>query len=524
MLSERLRSLQAVDLRAISLRHMKISWILFYAIIGLLIFISQLHSASAHGFGDRADLPVPPYLYWFGGGAAVVASFVVISLFVGRSNVNNDYKTYNILKHSRIKKLSESNIFLTLVRLPPVGLLFLVILAGLFGTRFPDLNFAPTFVWVIWWVGFGFLHVLVGNIWAVVNPWKSIFGWARLDKREGIFEYPRRLGVWPAFLLFFTFVWIELVFPGAADPRSLALLTIGYSAVVLSGMYLFGKSMWLRYGEPFSVFFGFLSMFAPTEIRVKNGMTCEECVIGCKAEDGWCINCYDCADEESSSKREINVRPFAVGLLRGEMRFDQASFVILMLSSVSFDGLINTLTWYDFLGIDPFGGGGRLAILQFNTIGLIGTFGLFVGIYYSFIYLAKRVSGFDRSANYLALLFIVSLLPIAMVYQFAHYSTFLFINGQQIINLISDPFGYQWDLFGTRNYTGIKSLDFLAVWNYQVLVIVLGHIAAVYTAHRISLRVFDSHKRAIKSQYPIMLLMVTYTVVGLWLLSIPSIG
>ena len=492
------------------------------ALVFLLIF--QFEYASAHGFGAKADLPIPAYLYWFGGGAAVVVSFIVISLFVGRSsNVDDNYRRYNILKHSWIRKLSKNKLVLYLIKIPPVGLLFLSVATGLFGSQFPDLNFTPTFVWVIWWVGFSVLHVLVGNIWALVNPWKTLFEIVGLGRWNGIFEYPKRLGTWPAFALFFLFVWIELIFPASANPQSLAMVILGYSIIALLGMYLFGKNIWLRYGEPFSVFFRFLSMMAPTEVRVKDMTLCEACKLDCSRNEGLCINCYECAAK--ASEIELNLRPFAIGLLQERrISFDQAAFTILMLSSVSFDGLIRTLAWYNFIGLDPFAGSERLTVLQINTLGLFGVFLFFVGIYYAFVYLVKLFSGYKGSPTVLALTFVLSLLPIAMVYQFAHYSTYLLINGQQIIILLSDPFGYGWDIFGTKSYTVFRSLDFLAVWNYQVLLIVMGHMLAVYIAHKIVLRVLGNHKTVIKSQYPIVILMVIYTVVGLWLLSTPSLG
>ncbi|MBM3897414.1 MAG: hypothetical protein FJ358_02665 [Thaumarchaeota archaeon] len=489
-----------------------------------LLSILQFQHAYAHGFGAIADLPVPAYLYWFGGGAAVVVSFIVISLFVGKSdNANGDYRRYNILKHARVRGLSKNKVILNLIKLSAVCLLFLSIATGLFGSQFPELNFTPTFIWVIWWVGFSFLHVIVGNVWSLVNPWKAIFEIFGLGGWDGLFKYPKRLGSWPAFALFFLFVWIELIYPAGANPRSLALVILGYSVVTLVGMYLFGKNVWLKHGEAFSAFFGFLSMIAPIEVRVKDTAICKVCEFDCYRDGGPCINCYACAGK--ASEPELNLRPFAMGLLQqGRISFDRATFIILMLSSVSFDGLIQTFAWYNFIGLDPFSEGGRLAALQINTVGLIGAFLFFVAIYYTFVYMAKLFSGYKGSPQGLALTLILSLLPIAMVYQFAHYSTYLLINGQQIIALVSDPFGYEWDIFGTRDYAIFRSLDYLTVWNYQVSLIVLGHILAVYAAHKIALKVLRSHKTAIRSQYPMMVLMVIYTVVGLWLLSTPSVG
>ena len=118
---------------------------------------------------------------------------------------------------------------------------------------------------------------------------------------------------------------------------------------------------------------------------------------------------------------------------------------------------------------------------------------------------------------------IPSLLPISIVYHLAHYSAYFFLNGQLIIKLISDPFGFGWDIFGTSSYEFVRTIDFLLLWNYQLVVIVIGHIISIYIAHRLATSIFKDNKKVIISQFPMLLLMVGYTVLGLWLLSSPSI-
>ena len=54
--------------------------------------------------------------------------------------------------------------------------LILLVAAGLFGNPATFKNITPVAVWVIWWVGFGFLTAFIGNIWPLINPWSSIFG------------------------------------------------------------------------------------------------------------------------------------------------------------------------------------------------------------------------------------------------------------------------------------------------------------------------------------------------------------
>ena len=224
-----------------------------------------------------------------------------------------------------------------------------------------------------------------------------------------------------------------------------------------------------------------------------------------------------------TSDGKILLRPIASGLLDARYRFDQLCFLILILSVVSFDGLISTLFWYDVIGIDAFGGSGRYDVIYVNTAGIMVSFLAFFSIFYSFVAISRAITKTDITTLDLAQKFVPALLPISIVYHLAHYSAYFFLNGQLIIKLISDPFGFGWDIFGTSSYEIVRTIDFIFLWNYQVAVIVIGHILSVYIAHRISLRVFKDGKKSIMSQAPILLLMVGYTILGLWLLSTSSV-
>jgi hypothetical protein len=59
------------------------------------------------------------------------------------------------------------------------------------------------------------------------------------------------------------------------------------------------------------------------------------------------------------------------------------------------------------------------------------------------------------------------------------------------------------------------------VWYAQVVLIVLGHIVAVYLAHLRAGERFRTAQRALLSQYPMLLLMVLYTMTSLWILAQP---
>ena len=165
---------------------------------------------------------------------------------------------------------------------------------------------------------------------------------------------------------------------------------------------------------------------------------------------------------------------------------------------------------------------GVLSYQIIDIIGLLITPIVFLILYFLAIRTMKQLVKNKYTVIQLSVFFIYSLLPIALVYNVAHYFTLLFIQGQEIIRLISDPFGWGWNLIGTAGFSanaGIISAS--SVWHTQVFVILLGHVVSVIIAHVIALRLFSDHRAAIRSQTPMLLLMVAYTVIGLWILSQP---
>ncbi len=144
----------------------------------LLLIAATVGRAEAHGFGQRYTLPVPLWLYLYGSATVVILSFVLVGFFVGEERVTGRYRRYDLLRVRWLRTMLTHRALLLVLRALGVGLFALVVLSGILGEQVPSLNFAPTFVWVIWWVGLGIFTALVGNLWALVNPWKTIFDWA----------------------------------------------------------------------------------------------------------------------------------------------------------------------------------------------------------------------------------------------------------------------------------------------------------------------------------------------------------
>ena len=561
--------------------------------LALLILLGLFPAAVyAHGFGERYDLPLPLGYFAVGGGLAVVLSFAVIGFFVGAA-ADGGYPRLNLFRGRPLRILLTGPVY-GLLRTAALFLFLLVIATGLFGTQRPVNNLTPTFVWIIWWVGMGFAVALLGNLWQVVNPWKTIYDLAETIYRrfkpqgelDGGRNYPESWGVWPAVILFFAFAWIENALPDAAAPALLAGLIIAYSLLTLGGMYLFGPQQWLRQGEVFSVIYGILTRFAITEVRSIDPDLCRECNApqcrvkaagrdmpvnggefilqqvqdergggpaiqdergdGPPAQDvpqqvrdergdgpdgGGCVDCYECF--ELAEARELSLRPPAIGLNRpghgrGLIVPGMTALTLLLLATVTFDGFSDTPEWAAVLGFflertpaltSPYFNGLVIA----NTLGLLAFPLLFAILYRGVAGLMRRAAGNSGpEAGALMAAFVFSLVPIALAYHFAHYLGFLLIQGQLIIPLASDPFGYGWDLFGGAGYgVNIAITNARFIWFFALTVIVAGHIIAVYLAHLRAGEIYRTRRAALKSQIPMLALMVFYTVASLWIISRP---
>jgi len=421
--------------------------------------------AVAHAFGERYDLPLPLPLWLAAAGLAVALSFLVFALALRRG-----------AGYPQVFLLRVPPLVVGALRAISVFVFVLVIAAGLFGTQDPFRNLAPAFVWIAWWIGLTYLTALVGDLWSVLNPWKALYP-AGLGLRR---QLPAAVGVWPAVALLLAFAWIEIVWEGNAVPANIAWLALGYSLLTWVGMFVFGREAWLKSGEVFTVYFGFLARLAPIEVRMNN---------------------------------EWSLRPPAAGLLDPRpVSTSEAFFVIVMLSIVTFDGLRETPLW-------------AVSDARWTaaaTAGLLAMPWGFALVILGVCALMGRLT--VTSANELARVFVPTLLPIALAYHVAHYLSYLLVAGQVVIPLASDPFGRGWNLFGSAHYqiaVGIVGARF--AWYTSVVVIVAGHVLAMYVAHRLALERFRDRPSARRSQYPLAALMVGYTMLSLWILAQPIV-
>jgi hypothetical protein len=451
----------------------------------------------AHGIGGVKDLPVPGWLFLFGGTVVLVLSFAALGILWTSPRLEDDGG--RALPRAA-QRLLLSRALRVLLGAVSTGLLTLVWGAAAFGSELPNENLAPTFVYVVFWLGVVPLVVLLGDVWSVLDPWRAVadaVAWAsgRLGvHEEPPFAYPAWLGRWPAALLLLSFVALELVYVEPANPRVLAVAIALYSAITWAGMAAFGRRDWREHGDGFAVYFGLLSRLSVFAVQDREG------------------------------RRQIVVRrPFS-GLTATERRPGTVAFVAVMLGSVAFDGFSRSTWWQDRLfdlraplvESDP-----ELADLLgmvFGLVGLAAAILLVALAYHVAVAGAQAVAG--RAVSFEGV-FVGSLIPIALVYAISHYFTLLLYQGQYAIQLLGDPLGRGWDVLGLAGFA--PKVGFLGpntVWYIQVAVLVAGHVIGLVVAHDRALALVPSAATAARTQYAMLALMVLYTVSGMWLLSL----
>ena len=444
----------------------------------------------AHGIVGREDLPIPKEFFIWGATAALVASFVGLAL-LWRSPRLEDAPERRLVQVPRALEV--------LPGLVGVALFGAVVWAGLAGAQSTTANLAPIFIYVLFWVGVPVVSVIFGDVFRPLNPWRAIgraAGW--VGKRVGgdrlpePLPYPERLARWPAVAGLAAFAWVELALDRGAseDPSTLAVLALLYAAAQLVGMALWGVEPWTRNGDGFAVWFRLVGSISPLHW-----------------EDG-----------------RIALRRPLAGVARVRPIAGTVALLAVAIGSTTFDGLSENSFWTDIAldiqnALGDVGLGASRGLEVAYTLGLLAVVALVALLYYLGV-LGMRTVERGLGARDLARRFAHSLVPIAFAYLLAHYFSLLAYQGQAAAYLASDPLGKGWDLFGTAaspiNYTFLSAN---AIWYVQVGALVAGHVAGLVLAHDRALIAFRDVRAASSSQYWMLAVMISFTTIGLLLLS-----
>ncbi len=494
-------------------------------------FVATLAAASsfarpawAHAFAQRYHLPAPFWLYLSGVVAAVVVSFAALAVFYWRRpgyrrRPGGRARPRVAVSGTAFARLPTHPYLLTTVRVLSVGAFVLVVAVGFFGEQNAFRNPASVFVWQLWWTGMVLVSAFLGNLWALINPWKIIFSWAEAlhhRARPGGEPRPRRrypahLGAWPAVVLFLVFAWVALVWQGTATPAALASAVALYSLATWLGMAFFGKHRWLRRGEVFAVVFTLLARFAPTQARPNGPQSGQG--------PGW------------------SLRLPASGLLDGRpLHPSLMALVLLVLAAAVFEGLGDTPVWSGIMdrviagpalwplwsALERLGLGIFAAV---KTVAWVLFAPLFVAAYLTVSAGVARAGGGRLSTGGVACRLALTLVPVILAYHLAHELVDLPVAARALVALAADPFGLGWRPFGASAAQGkAGTVDAALAWSVTVAAVAAGHALAVCLALAAASRAFGDPRVALRSQYPMMVFVSAHAALSLWILSRPIVG
>ncbi|CAA9343348.1 MAG: FIG00821438: hypothetical protein [uncultured Nocardioidaceae bacterium] len=431
-----------------------------------------------HGIGGSQDLPISLPFALAGGAAALAVSFIV--LVMAWRTPRFDAANQGRPLPRAVVAAVDGGWLSQLLR--AFGLVFTAYV-GWAAFAGPDTLANPTFgvVYVLLWVGIVPASLLLGPVFRAVSPVRTVH---RLLSRvtggrpeDSILRLPSWVGLWPAALGLLAFTWLELVFPEANYLSSVRLWFAGYAVVLLVGAAVFGDR-WFAAADPFEVLstlVGHLSPFGRTS-------------------DGTLVI--------RSPLRNLDGIEPQPGLVAA---------VSVLVGSTAFDSFSDSLAWVRYTQASTLPG------VPLDTAGLV-SFSVLVGVLFAAATMATAPPP-HLPRRQLPGHFAHSLVPIVVGYLTAHYLTYLVEVGQQTLVRLSDPMVNGSNLLGTADLQPSYwlSLHPTLLASLKVGAIVGGHVLGVIAAHDRAMQLLPRRSQ-LTGQLPLLVVMVGYTVSGLYLL------
>jgi len=442
----------------------------------------------AHGLGGSSDLPVPYAYSVIGAAWALTFTFALVA-FAWRRPRFDPLKPGHPLP-AAVTALVDSRLIRSVVAIAALLFAVWVVLAGLCGPQ-TQANALLGVFYVLLWVGLVVVSLLFGPVWRVISPVRTIYLLLQRITPQSLarprLSYPESWGYRPAAAGLFAFVWMELASPNPASLRWVTSWLLIYVVVLLVGAWLCGQH-WFARVDPFGVYSMAVSRLSPFR---RNPQT-RQIAIG---------NPFD-------HLPSLPIRPGVVAILA------------VLLGSTAFDSFSSSVTWRNFadglaksIHVVPL----AVSLSALRTLGLL----VFVAVVATTFSLAARATGgIDREQRReLPGQLAHSLIPIVVGYIFAHYLSYLVERGQQAVFALADPFGRGWNLLGLAHLhvAYVLSMHPTVLAVIKVSCVVTGHIVAVIAAHDKALRLLPTGHQ-LTGQLTMMLVMVSYTFTGLYLL------
>lgn len=419
---------------------------------------------------------------------------------------------------------------------PNLIVFYIIILAGFIGTPVGNKNLAIVFIWILWW--FLLIAIMVpfaSRIWCTMCP-LPFFGelaqrWTLIKVKSGKtgplrnklyglnLKWPKLLkNIWLqniGFLVLCTFSAILVTRPIVT---AIALGSLIIFSLVLALIYRL--RVFCSYVCPVSGFLSLYSMTSTLELRSKDEAVCKQCkdkscirgndkaygcpwfeYIGKMERNNYCGLCMECIKACSNDNIALNLRPFATETkIKG---FDESwkGFIMLALAmaySVILLGSNGTIKdWANVTETGLLKGFFIYVAILWGTALLVLPL-----VFLAFSFLSKILTKSKLKVKELFLRFSYVIVPLGLLAWIAFSVPLIFVNGSYIIAVISDPFGWGWDLFGTADFHWQPLIPEYLVY-FQIVLLFTGLYFALKRGYEISLELFESQSVAIKGLIPI---------------------
>ena len=408
------------------------------------------NSASLnHGVVNVGDLPIPFDIVLNSSALVVLITFVYLKVSWKESIITPRQEVFND-KQNFIGKLFG------------IIILFLLVAPGIFGNESSKTSVAPLILWVFLWIGVPVLGLLFGDIYSKFNP-LNLFS-LKSDKPESVYF---------ACILFIGLTWFELVWRRPGNPLNIAVVLITLFVCVNLLRYFLKKS--LIEVDPL-----LLLHYLYSKLKL------------------------------------FNSKPYFRSLLDNIGNLAKLRgieyFVLLMIGTVTYDGLRETTFWYNQFGSRTDDMGFSTMMFLIMNLGTI--------LFYRFAcFFAIKVGGSDLKLNHVSNLFGHTMLPIAFAYHVTHYLTLLLFESQTFFYRFNDPIGIGMNILNVEEPTINYFIEPLVIWGIQVAVTLLGHMLSVVLAHDLAVKLFG-HQQSDKTQYIFLFITVALTLQALFVLSV----
>ncbi len=468
----------------------------------------------------------------------------------------------------QLQWLTRKRWFQFAVVFPNLLLFSLFLLAGIFGTPVGNRNVIIVFVWILWW--FLLISLLVpfaSRLWCTVCPFPFFGEWFQrralirtrsFDPRAkkegpgvaiGRNRYFGRNLRWPKSL---TNIWIQNIgFLALCTFSALFLTRPIVSVVVLGSLFLIATGLHLLYRQrtfcsyvcPVSGFLSLFSMASTLEVRPRDTAVCATCKEkACLAgsERGWgcpwllypskldrnnyCGLCMECIKTCTHDNMTVKLRPFCSDTtLKG---YDEAWKAFIMLALAAAYSVLYQGPWGSFKDWANVAEKGNWPGFFAYAATLWGSSLLLIpGIYALAVQLGRVLArggtaGPDRAAapafRPVFLAFVYPLVPLGLLAWVTFSLPLLLVNGSYILMVLSDPFGWGWNLFGTAK---IPWTPLVPQWGpyFQIPLLLIGLYYALTTGRAHAYRLFGDRSAARKAFAPVATVLTACVVFFLWL-------